>query len=52
MSFPSLFALADSKEAWVEDVWIFLIEGGRGMLLKTFQRLGGGLCGEISGVFL
>ena len=27
-SFPSLFALTVSKEAWVKDVWNFL-EGGR-----------------------
>ena len=38
VSFPFLFALADSKEAWVEDIWNSSIEkrkkrggeGGRG----------------------
>lgn len=30
LSFSSLFALADSKEVWVEDIWDFSAEGGRG----------------------
>ena len=28
MSFPSLFALADDKEAWVADIWDPLAGGG------------------------
>ena len=30
VSFPTLFALAIDKEAWVEDIWDPLAEGGRG----------------------
>ena len=29
VSFPSLFALVDSKDIWVEDVWNY-VEGRRG----------------------
>ncbi|RVX23889.1 hypothetical protein CK203_000399 [Vitis vinifera] len=28
VSFPSLFALASSKEAWVEDLWVHSSKGG------------------------
>ena len=28
MSFPSVFALASSKEAWVGDLWVQSFEGG------------------------
>ena len=28
MSFPSLFALASSKEAWVADLWMHCSKGG------------------------
>ena len=30
VSFPTLFALALHKEAWVVDIWDPLAEGGRG----------------------
>ena len=28
MSFPSLFTLTSSKEAWVADLWVHSFEGG------------------------
>ena len=35
---PSLFALIDLKEAWVEDVWNSLVEVGRGGWNPCFSR--------------
>ena len=33
VSLPSLFALVDLKEAWVEDIWDSLGRGGGAMLI-------------------
>ena len=37
MSFPSLFALASSKEVWVVDMWLHSSEGGG--WTSNFSRL-------------
>ena len=38
MSFPSLFALTDNKDAWVVDIWDPLAEGGWGEWNPCFSR--------------
>ena len=39
MSFPTLFALAIDKEAWVVDIWNPLAKGGRGGTLVSQDPL-------------
>ena len=38
-SFPSLFALADPKEAWVKDVWSRIAKGKEGGAVVELEPL-------------